>query len=97
VVGPGAVTASQAVRMGRRIPLPVFGPGWWAAGAIAELQGAPLPAHSRELLTRGCTADGTLARTVLGVEPRTTHDVVTQLYRWATLAHPEPSNQVTPR
>jgi UDP-glucose 4-epimerase len=97
VVGPGAVTASQAVRMGRRIPLPVVGPGWWAAGVIAELQGAPLPDHSRELLTRGGTADGTLVRSVLGVDPRPTHDVVTQLYRWDALAHPEPSNQVTPR
>ena len=97
VVGPGAVTASQAVRMGRRIPVPVFGPGWWAAAAAAELQGAPLPAHARELLVRGCTADGALGRSLLGTDPRPTHDVVTQLYRWDTVAHPEPSGQVTPR
>ena len=87
----GAVTASQAVLMGRRIPLPGFGPGWWAATAIAELQGAPLPPHARELIVRGCTADGTLATEVLGIEPRSTHDVVSQLYRWHTVAHEQPA------
>ena len=91
VVGPGAVTATQAVLMGRRIPIPVFGPGWWAATAIAELQGAPLPPHARELIVRGCTADGTLATEVLGIEPRSTHDVVSQLYRWHTVAHEQPA------
>lgn len=88
VVGAGAVTATQAVLMGRRIPIPVIGPGWVLAAAAAELLGAPLPPHSRELLTRGCTADGTLAREVLGLDPRTTHEVITQLYRWDTVAHP---------
>ena len=97
VVGPGAVTATQAVLMGRRVPLPVFGPGWWAATAAAELQGAPLPPHSRELLVRGCTADGTFGSRVLGVDPRPTHDVVSQLFRWDTVAYPEPSGQVAPR
>ena len=97
VVGAGAVTASQAVLMGRRLPVPVFGPGWLIAAAVAELQGAPLPAHARELLVRGCTADGTLARSVLGIEPRSTHDVVTQLYRWDTVAYPEPSDQASRR
>lgn len=82
VVGPGAVTASQAALIGRRIPIPVFGPGWIAASAVAALQGAPLPPHTRELLVRGGVADGAEARTVLGIEPRATHDVVAQLYRW---------------
>ncbi len=87
VVGPGAVTATQAVLMGRRIPVPVLGPGWLVARAAAELLGAPLPPHSQELLTRGCTADGYLGREVLGIEARSTHDVVSQLYRWDTVAH----------
>ncbi len=86
VVGPGAVTATQAVLMGRRIPIPVFGPGWRIAALAAELQGAPLPAHARELLVRGCTADGAWGREVLDIEPRTTHEVVTQLYRWDKVA-----------
>jgi UDP-glucose 4-epimerase len=88
VVGPGAVTGSQAVLMGRRIPIPVFGAvAWRAAAAIAELQGAPLPPHARELLVRGSTADGTRGAGVLGLEPRATHEVVAQLYRWDTVAH----------
>ena len=86
VVGPGAVTASQAVRRGGRVPVPVLGPGWWAAAATAELLGAPLPPHTRELLTRGGVADGARARAVLGVEPRPTEDVVDQLYRWGEVA-----------
>ena len=36
VVGPGAVTATQAVLMGRRIPVPVFGLGWRLAAATVE-------------------------------------------------------------
>ncbi|MEZ5140549.1 MAG: hypothetical protein R2711_17775 [Acidimicrobiales bacterium] len=87
VVGAGAVTATQAVLMGRRIPVPVVGPGWRVAAAAAELLGAPLPPHCQELLTRGCTADGALARTVLGIDPRTTHEVVAQLYRWDEVDH----------
>lgn len=88
VVGSGAVTATQTVLMGRRIPVPVFGPGWIFAAAASELLGAPLPPHSRELLIRGCTADGTLGHEVLGLEPRSTHEVVEQLYRWEDVAHP---------
>jgi UDP-glucose 4-epimerase len=88
VVGPGAVTGSQAVRMGRRIPLPVFGPGWRLAAASAVLQGAPLPIHARELLVRGRGADGTHGAAALGMEPVATREVVTQLYRWDTVDRP---------
>ena len=94
VVGPGAVTGTQAALMGHRIPFPVFGPGWRIAAAMAELQGAPLPPHARELLVRGCTADGTLGREVLGIEPRPTHEVVEQLYRWSEVAHVTPTQGV---
>lgn len=87
VVGIGAVTATQAVLMGRRLPVPVMGVGWRVAAALAELQGAPLPPHSQELLRRGATADGALARDVLGIEPRSTHEVVSQLYRWDAVEH----------
>lgn len=95
VVGPGAVTASQAVRMGGRIPWPVFGrPAWQAAAMWAELQGAPLPPHARELLVRGGTADGTWGQEVLGIEPRPTHEVVRQLYGWDTVARVSTSGLV---
>ena len=58
VVGDGAATASQAARLGRRLPVPVVGPGWWAARRFSELAGAPVPDHVHELLVRGRTADG---------------------------------------
>ena len=92
VVGPGAITASQAVRCGRRVPLPVAGPGWWLAGVAAELLGAPLPPHTRELLTRGRVADGAWATEVLDIDPRPTREVIEQLYRWDQVARVEPSS-----
>jgi UDP-glucose 4-epimerase len=86
VVGSGAVTASQAVRRGGRVPLPVFGPGWQFAAVTAEVLGAPLPPHVRELMVRGAGADGARAVRELGIEPRSTSEVVDQLYRWADTA-----------
>lgn len=88
VVGPGAVTASQAVRMGGRVPLPVAGPFWRAARALAELTGAPVPDHVHELLVRGRTADGGRAATALGTVARhSTPEVVKDLYEWATVTY----------
>jgi UDP-glucose 4-epimerase len=88
IVGPGAVTALQAARLGGRIPIPVIGPGWIVARAMAEVFGAPLPDHVRELLVRGRSADGSSARGAIGVEPqRTTEDVVRELYEWGELTH----------
>lgn len=97
VVGPGAVTASQAARRGKRLPLPVFGPGWQFAAVASEVLGAPLPPHTRELLVRGAGADGTRAAEVLGVEPRSTSDVVDQLYRWSDVARVTPAAEVRRR
>ncbi len=98
VAGPGAVTASQAVRLGGRIPIPVMGPSWFFARRAAELLGAPLPPHVAELIVRGGVADPTSGVEVLGVEPRSTRDVVEQLYRWETVAsvpvtHHRPGDQ----
>ena len=88
VVGPGAVTPFQAVRLGGRIPLPTLGLGWLAARAGCELVGAPLPAHVIELLTRGRGADGTLGTEMLGLAPaRSTEEVVHDLYEWAEIVH----------
>ncbi len=91
--GSGAVTATQAVLLGRRIPIPVIGPGWWWAAKASELLGAPLPAHAQQLLVRGGVADSTLGRAVLGVEPRSTREVVEQLYRWEQVAMIRTSGQ----
>ncbi len=88
VVGPGAATASQAARLGRRVPVPVVGPGWWAARRFSELAGAPVPDHVQELLVRGRTADGTRAGVRLGVRPaRSTPEVLRELYAWAEVVH----------
>ncbi|MBK6855752.1 MAG: NAD-dependent epimerase/dehydratase family protein [Microthrixaceae bacterium] len=86
VTGPGAVTASQAVLIGGRVPLPVMGPAWWLAGRSADLLGAPLPPHVAEIVVRGGVADGDSGRTVLGVDPRPTREVIEQLYHWEKVA-----------
>jgi UDP-glucose 4-epimerase len=88
VVGEGAVTASQAARLGGRLPVPVAGPGWTLARVITEVAGSPLPEHLRELLIRGRTADGSRAAELLGVTPRwTTIDVVKDLFQWAGVTY----------
>ena len=88
VVAAGAVTASQAARIGRRLPIPTALLGWYSARLVAELAGAPVPDHVMELLTRGRTADGTRAGELLGVRPeRTTPEVVEELYAWAEVVH----------
>jgi UDP-glucose 4-epimerase len=87
VVGAGAVTAFQAVRLGGRIPLPILGPELRLIRPVAELLGSPVPPHVLELLHRGRTADGTLANEVLGIEPRSTVAVAKDLYEWATVTH----------
>jgi UDP-glucose 4-epimerase len=92
VVAPGAVTPAQAARIGGRVVLPAVGPGWGFARLLTELLGAPLPAHVRELLVRGRTADGGLAEKILGASPEhSTPDVVKHLYEWASVTYLRPS------
>jgi UDP-glucose 4-epimerase len=92
VVAGGAVTPALAARIGGRVVLPVVGPQWLLASFAAELLGAPMPAHVRELLVRGRTADGWLARAVLGVDPSVpTTAVVRDLYDWATVTYLRPT------
>ena len=84
VVAPGAVTASQAARLGSRVPLPIFGAAWPVMTRIAELAGAPIPAHVLELLRRGRSADGGAFERDLGFRVlRSTPEVVRDLYEWA--------------
>jgi hypothetical protein len=88
VVGPGAVTPVQAARLGGRVVLPIVGPQWLAARAVAELLGAPLPDHVRELLVRGRTADGSLALEILDLGScKTTLGIVQDLYDWAAVTY----------
>ncbi|HEY6533108.1 MAG TPA: NAD-dependent epimerase/dehydratase family protein [Acidimicrobiales bacterium] len=84
VVGPGAVTPRQAARLGRRVPVPTWGPGWRVASATTSLAGAPMPEHVVELLVRGRLADGAMAGEALGIAPRhTTPEVLGHLHEWA--------------
>jgi UDP-glucose 4-epimerase len=84
VVGAGAATPVQAARLGRRVPVPTWGPGWRVASATTSLAGAPLPEHVVELLVRGRLADGSRTAAVLGVAPvHTTPEVLAHLHEWA--------------
>lgn len=88
VVGPGAVTASQAARLGGRVPVPVVGSGWRVARALARLAGTPVPDHVHELLVRGRTADGSRITEALGIRIlHHTAEVVRQLYAWEPIDH----------
>ncbi len=88
VVAPGAITTLQAVRRGRRIPVPLVGPQWRPASWATYLAGAPLPGHVLELLQRGRLADNQRARELLDFAPqRTTSDVIDQLYGWPSIIH----------
>lgn len=86
VVGAGAVSPWQAVRVGARVPIPVVGPGWELARRTAELAGSPVPDHVVELLRLGRAGDGSRALDALELGHLTsTPDVITELYEWATV------------
>jgi UDP-glucose 4-epimerase len=82
VVGPGAVSVSQAARIGRRVPLPLIGFEWDVLKRVAGLARVSIPDHVVELMHRGRTADGGRARTALGITPARTPDVIRAVYGW---------------
>jgi UDP-glucose 4-epimerase len=86
VVANGAITALQAARRGRRIPVPLVGPDWWLARIISGLLGAPIPDHVVETLHRGRLADNGRMEELLGFVPSTTTmEVIDRLYEWPTV------------
>jgi UDP-glucose 4-epimerase len=86
VVAPGAITTMQAIRRGRRIPLPLVGPEWRLARHISYLLGAPLPEHVMELIHRGRLADGARLTSALGITPRvSTQEVIDRLFEWEAI------------
>lgn len=88
IVAPGAITATQAIRRGRRVPVPVFDRQWALARVATFLAGAPVPDHIVEMLNRGRLGDNARAKQVLGFAPTTTtSDVIEQLYRWPSVIH----------
>jgi UDP-glucose 4-epimerase len=86
VTAPGSITALQAIRRGKRVPIPLVGPEWGIAGRISHVFGAPIPDHVVELLNRGRLADGSRCRELLGIEPefRTT-EVIEQVFAWPSV------------
>jgi len=95
IVAPGAITAYQAIRRGGKIPIPLIGPEWAIARALAYVGGAPIPDHVQEMLHRGRLADPARAREVLGFAPATTTgDVIEELYRWPSVIHTHPEREV---
>ena len=93
VVAPGAVTALQAIRRGRRVPLPLIGPEWAIARRLSHLGGAPVPDHVMEVVHRGRLADGSYAAESLGFIPAsTTPEIIDRLYAWETVVRvPRPA------
>jgi nucleoside-diphosphate-sugar epimerase len=86
VVGPGAASPWQAARLGRRIPVPVAGPGWLVATRVADLAGSPVPLHVLDLIRKGGVADGSRAIADLGLTGLVpTQEVVSDLYAWASV------------
>jgi UDP-glucose 4-epimerase len=95
VVAPGAVTASQAARLGGKLPLPLVGFEWPVVREAAAAAGAPVPDHVLELVHRGRTADGSRSQELIGFEPAlTTFEVVRNLHDWATVTHLRPQKAV---
>jgi UDP-glucose 4-epimerase len=86
VVGGGAASPWQAVRLGGRVPLPVIPALWPWATRVVELAGAAVAPHVVELIRAGCTGSGQRAVSELGLaEPRPTQQVLTELYQWADI------------
>ncbi len=86
VVGPGAASPWQVVRLGGRIPVPMTGPAWEVARRIAELAGSPVPPHVLELMRDGRAGDGTRAVELLELgDLRPTQAVCAELFEWATV------------
>ncbi len=83
VVADGEITLMQAIRRGRRMPLPLVRPQWPIARHISHMFGAPIPDHVMELIHHGRVADGTRLSTVLGVAPQVaTPAVIDRLFHW---------------
>jgi hypothetical protein len=86
VVGPGATSPWQAVRLGARVPVPIAGPAWVLACRAAEVTGAPVPPHVLEVMRDGRVADGARAVDELALGfMHPTQEVVADLYEWATV------------
>ncbi len=86
VVGPGAATPWQAVRLGGRVPIPVLPPFWRAVARMSEVAGAAIAPHVVELLRHGRTGSSGRAIAALGLtDLRSTQQVLRELFEWANV------------
>lgn len=86
VVGPGSISTFQAIRRGKRVPLPLVGPEWRLMRSLSWVLGAPIPEHVAELFHRGRLADGSRSAELLGVTPETgTVEVIDRLHAWESV------------
>lgn len=92
LVAPGTTSVLKAAVAGRRLAIPVGGPGWVVARGAATAAGAPIADHVAELLVHGrCARPGDTAA-LLGASPaHATSDVVASLYRWPAVVRLFPS------
>ncbi|GIU86265.1 MAG: hypothetical protein KatS3mg009_0780 [Acidimicrobiia bacterium] len=94
VVGPGAATPWQAVRLGGRVPLPVAPPLWGAATRGVEVLGAAVAPHVVELLRHGRVGAGARAVEILGLDGlRSTQQVLRELFEWADVVPIVPARE----
>jgi len=86
IAARGTTTSRRAALRGRRIPVPVVGPGWWVTEKVANLAGAPVPDHVLEMLQHGRLAHTGDNAHLIKFTPRlSTHEVIERLYEWPSI------------
>lgn len=95
VVADGTTTARKAALQGRRIPVPVVGPGWWVTRRLANVVGAPVPDHVVEMLRYGRLAHASdNAHQIRFAPRRSTLEVIERLYEWPSVVRVPATVQV---
>lgn len=86
IVANGAISVLRAAMVGRRLPVPSVGPGWWMARNVASAAGAPVPDHVADLLAHGRLAASNEAAHLLRFAPNhSTAEVIDRLYQWPSI------------
>lgn len=86
IVANGAISVLRAAMVGRRVPIPSFGPGWWMARSVSSAAGAPVPDHVADLLGNGRLAASNEAAHLLRFAPNhSTAEVIDRLYQWPSI------------
>ena len=86
VMAEGSTTARKAALQGKRLPVPIVGPGWWAARQLANIAGAPVPDHVVETLRHGRLAHNSENSRRIDFVPRhNTHEVIERLFAWPSV------------